>query len=178
MDKRLALELIPGIAFLIGSYAGGLFTGAALAAIATTAVIWLRWRWDRSLPWLAIAIFSLTVILLLTGLIFDDTTFVKIAPTVGSLAFAAIIGCGYFLRPSLLERTLGYSLQMTRRGWRCLHSTWIGLSVVRAVANEMVWRKASEWTWALYNGLSDFVWIGAFFLVTWLVARVHWQESA
>ena len=58
---------------------------------------------------------------LLAGLTIDDVTFVKVGPTVGSLAFAAIIGGGFFLRPSLLERTLGYSLQMTRLGWHVLH---------------------------------------------------------
>ena len=57
MDNRFALELVPGVAFVIGSYAGGLFLGAGLAAAATVGAIWLRWRWDRSLPWLAIAIF-------------------------------------------------------------------------------------------------------------------------
>lgn len=178
MDKRFALELVPGVAFIIGSYAGGVFLGAGFAAAATAAAIWLRWRWDRSLPWLAIAIFALTFVLLLTGLAFDDAIFVKVAPTVGSLAFAAIIGGGFFLRPSLLERTLGYSLQMTRRGWHVLHMMWIGLSVFRAALNELVWRHASEGAWTLYNGLSDFVWLGLFFVMTWLVARVHWQESA
>ncbi len=177
MDKRFALELIPGISFVIGSYVGGLFLGAGLAAAATGAAIWLRWRWDRSLPWLAIAIFALTVALLLAGLAFDDTTLVKVSPTVGSLAFAVIIGSGYFLRPSLLQRALGYALQMTRRGWNVLHSVWIGLSVLRAALNEVIWRKASEWAWTLYNGLGDFLWLGLFFAVTWLVAHLHWQES-
>ncbi len=178
MDKRFWLELFPGVAFVIGSYAGGLFVGAGLAALATAGAIWLRWRWDRSLPWLAMAIFALTSALLLAGLALDDATFVKVAPTVGSLAFAAIIGGGFFLRPSLLERTLAYSLQMTRHGWDVLHLVWIALSVLRAALNEIVWRNASEWAWTLYNGLSDFAWLGLFFFVTWLVARAHWQEAA
>ncbi len=176
MDKRVAIELLPGLAFVIGSYLGGLFVGAGLAAGSTAVVIWLRWHWDRSMPWLAVAIFALTLVLLLAGLVLDDTTFVKVAPTVGSLAFAAIIGCGFFLRPSLLERTLGFSLHMTRRGWHILHSVWIGLSVIRAGMNEVVWRMASERVWVVYNGLSDFVWLGAFFVTTWGVARVCWQE--
>jgi intracellular septation protein len=177
MDKRLAVELVPGLAFILGSYLGGLFMGAGLAAIATAAAIWLRWRWDRSFPWLAMAIFALTFALLLAGLAFDDTTFVKISPTIGSLAFAAIIGCGRFLRPSLLERTLGYAIKMTGRGWNVLHLAWMGLSVVRAGLNELVWRSASEGAWTVYNGLSDFVWLGLFFAMTWLIAHIHWQET-
>ena len=177
MDKRFAVELLPGLAFVIGSYAGGLFWGAGLGALATGGSVLLRWHWDRNLPWLAIAILALTLILLLAGLALDDTTFVKVSPTVGSLAFAAIIGCGFFLRPSLLERTLGYSLRLSPRGWGVLHVIWIGLSTLRAALNEAIWRTASERAWVLYNGFSDFAWLGLFFLVTWLVARRYWHEA-
>lgn len=176
MDKRLGVELIPGLAFIAGSFMGGLFMGAGLAAVATAAAVFLRWRWDKSLPWLAISVFALTVILLIAGLVFDDTTYVKISPTIGSLAFAAIIAGGLALRPSLLRRTLGDSLHMTARGWAILHVAWIGLSIVRAGMNEVVWRKASDDHWAVYNGLSDFVWLGLFVAVTWVVANRFWLE--
>ncbi len=175
MDKRLAVEFVPGLAFVIGGLAGGLFAGAGLAAIATALSIWLRWRWDQSLPWLAIAILVLTLILLLAGLALDDTTFVKISPTIGSLVFAAIIGLGWFFRPSLLERTLGYTLCLTGRGWTVLHQVWIAVSLLRAAVNEVVWRHASEGLWMIYNGFSDIVWIGLFVVSTWTVARFHWD---
>ncbi|MBD1203082.1 MAG: septation protein IspZ [Rhodobacteraceae bacterium] len=176
MDKRLAVELVPGLAFIAGSFMGGLFLGAGLAAVATAAAVFLRWRWDKSLPWLAISVFTLSVVLLAAGLVFDDTTYVKISPTIGSLAFAAIIAGGLALRPSLLRRTLGYSLHMTSRGWAVLHAVWIGLSIVRAGMNEVVWRNVSDAHWAVYNGLSDFVWLGLFFAVTWFVANRFWLE--
>lgn len=176
MDKRLIVELAPGLAFVIGGLAGGLFVGAGLAAGATAVSIWLRWRWDQSLPWLALSIFVLTLILLLAGLAFDDTTFVKISPTIGSLAFAAIIGVGWLFRPSLLERTLGYALRLSGRGWTLLHLVWMAVSVLRAAVNEVVWRNASERFWMLYNGFSDLVWIGLFVASTWAVAHLLWQE--
>lgn len=175
MDRRFAIEFFPGIAFLIGNALGGLFVGAGLASIATLVAITLRWRWDRSLPWLAIAIFALTLVLLIAGLLFDDTTFVKISGTVGSLAFAAIVALGTFLQPSLLRRTLGYKLFMTARGWHVLHVAWIALSITRAAANEAVWRNATDNTWAIYNGFSDFAWFGLFFLITSLVANRYWN---
>ena len=64
MDKRLAVELAPGIAFLIGNWIGGIFVGAGLAAVATGLAIVLRWHWDRSLPWFAISLFGLSAALL------------------------------------------------------------------------------------------------------------------
>ena len=178
MDKRLIVELIPGPAFLIGNALGGIFLGAALGALATGLAIVLRWRWDRSLPWLAIAIFGLTVVLLALGLVLDDTTYVKLSNTIGSLVFAAIIAAGLLARPSLLERTLGHSIRMTAQGWSVLHGVWIALSLARAGANEVVWRMTSDQTWALYNGISDVGWIGLFVLATHLTAHRYWHEPA
>jgi len=177
MDKRLVVELIPGPAFLIGNAIGGIFAGAGLAALATGDAILLRWRWDRALPLMAISIFGLTLVLLTVGLVLDDTAYVKLTNTIGSLAFAAIIGLGAFLRPSLLRRTLGYSIHMTPRGWRDLHVAWIGLSFARAVANEIVWRSSSDRTWAVYNGVSDIGWIALYFVVTSFLAHRHWDET-
>jgi intracellular septation protein len=178
MDKRLMVELLPGPAFLIGNALGGIFLGAGLGALATALAILLRWRWDRSLPWLAVSIFGLTVILLALGLVLDDTVYVKLSNTVGSLAFAAIIAAGLFARPSLLERTLGHSIHMTARGWSALHGVWICLSLARAGANEIVWRTTSDQTWAIYNGVSDLAWIGLFVLATHLTAHRYWQDPA
>jgi intracellular septation protein len=177
VDKRLVVELVPGVAFLAGNAMAGIFAGAGLAAVATAVAVVLRWRWDRSLPWLAVAIFVLTLILLLAGLVFDDTTFVKVGATVGSLAFAVIIGAGMILRPSLVQRTLGYRLTLTARGWRVLEMTWIGLSLLRAALNEAVWRTASDGVWAIYNGVSDVLWIGVFVLVTSAIAHMFWCDA-
>jgi intracellular septation protein len=177
MDKRFWIELLPGLAFLAGAWAGGLFLGAGLAALATGVAIVLRWRWDRRLPWLALAILALTVVLLAAGLAFDEDTWIKVSGTVGSLAFACMVAAGALLRPSLLRRTLGYRLSLTDRGWRALHRAWIGVSLLRAAANEAVWRTSSDAVWAAYNGLSDIAWIGAFFAATWLVAARHWDDA-
>jgi intracellular septation protein len=177
VDKRLVIEFLPGVAFLAGNALGGLFAGAGLAAGATVIAVALRWHWDRSLPWMAVSIFALTLILLLAGLALEDATFVKVAPTVGSLAFAAIIGVGMMLRPGLVQRTLGYRLALTPQGWRMLEASWIGVSLLRAGANEVVWRNASDQAWAVYNGVSDVLWIGLFYLATSAVAHRFWQEA-
>lgn len=171
------VEFTPGLAFLLGNWLGGIFLGAGLAAIATGLAIFLRWRWDRSLPWLAISIFALTVVMLIAGLIFEDATFVKVTNTVGSLAFALIIVAGLFMRPNLLKRTLGYKIHMVDRGWVLLHWVWIGISLLRAGANEVMWRNFSDDIWAVYNGLSDFAWIGVMVVVTSVIAHVYWNGS-
>ncbi|APX12842.1 inner membrane-spanning protein YciB [Tateyamaria omphalii] len=175
MDKRLIVEFAPGIAFVLGDALSGIFVGSGFAGVATLIAIVLRWRWDQSLPWLAISIFALTTVLVIAGLFFNDTTFVKISATVGSLAFAVILGLGLLFKPSLIERTLGYKLQLTDEGWYVMNFAWIAITLLRAGANELVWRNTSDKTWVLYSGFSDFGWFGLFFLATWAVAWEYWD---
>ena len=176
MDKRLIVEVIPGPAFLAGHAVGGIFVGAAVAAVATAIAVYLRWRWDRAIPLMALSIFALTIVLLAFGFVFNDPTFIKMTNTIGSLAFAGVITVGMRLTPSLLERTLGHSLHMSPQGWRTLHLMWIALSLARAVANEAVWRTTADKTWAICNGVSDIAWIGVFVAITWILANRYWVE--
>lgn len=178
MDKRLILEIIPGPVFLLGNALGGIFLGAGLAVLATLAASILRWRWDRRLPLMALSILGLTLFLLALGLFYDDTSYVKVSNTLGSIAFALILAAGLFLRPSLLERTLGYSVHLTPQGWRTLHGVWIAVSLARAGANEAVWRSVNDNAWAIYNGIADLAWIAVFFAATWLVSAHHWKDPA
>lgn len=178
MDKRFALELFPAVAFLVGNAVGGLFVAAGAASVMTALAVALRWHWDRSLPWLALATFALALVLLLAGLVFNDTTFIKVRSTIGSVAFAIIVMAGTLLRPSLLRRTLGYRLRMTGRGWRVLHGAWIALALLSAAANEVVWRNTSDDTWATYNAMSGFALFGLYYAVTSIVAHRHWQDAA
>lgn len=178
MDKRLVVEFLPGPAFVLGDAVGGMFVGAGVAAVATGLAIVLRWRWDRTLPLMAISVFGLTVALLLLALAFEDTTFVKLSATIGSLAFAAILAVGMGLQPSLLQRTLGYRILLDDRGWRILHLAWVAIALGRAGANEAVWRLTSDRTWVYYNGVADFVWFGLIFGTTYWIAYTLWNDDA
>lgn len=178
MDKRLILEIVPGPVFLVGHALGGIFAGAVLATLATGVAVVVRWRWDRSLPWMAISILGLTLVMLVAGLLVDDARFVKVSNTLGSLLFAMIIAAGMAMQPSLLQRTLGHSISMAGRGWTVMHAVWIGVSLARAGVNEIVWRSMSDDAWAIYNGVSDIVWIAVLVGLTWVVAHVWWEDAA
>ena len=136
MDRRLGLELLPGIAFLVGNAAGDLAWAAGAAVIATVLAVALRWRWDGRVPWLAVATLVLALVLTGASLALRDATFVLLRPTIGALAFAAILAIGALPDPTLLERSLGYSIRMRAPGWRVLHAGWIALALLSAEANE------------------------------------------
>lgn len=177
MDRRLLLEFLPGAAFLLGHAYGGLLWAAAVTVLATGVAVALRWRWDNAIPWLAVATLALAVILTGFGLALKDETFVLVRPTVGALAFAAILAVGALARPSLLERTMGYRLELEQEGWVVLHIAWIALSLLSAGANEVARRVLSTDHWAIYNVASDPALFGLIYIATRWIAEWYWIED-
>jgi len=177
MDRRLLLELLPGIAFLAGSAYGGLLFAASVTVIATLLAVALRWRWDNAIPWLAVSTLGLAIVLTGFGLALNDDTFVLVRPTVGAVAFAAILAIGACARPSLLQRTLGYRLHLRATGWPVLHVAWIALALASGAANEWARRALSTDQWAIYNVASDPVLVGLIYLATRAIAKQYWQEE-
>ncbi|MEM0946666.1 MAG: septation protein IspZ [Pseudomonadota bacterium] len=167
MDRRLALEFLPGIAFLAGNAYGGLFWAAGATVVATALAVALRLHWDREIPWLAVATLVLAAILTVIGFALNDATFILIRPTVGAVAFAAILACGALARPSLLRRALGYRLRISEFGWRTLHIAWIALALLSGVGNEIARRVLTTDQWAIFNVASD----PALFILIWLATR-------
>ena len=79
------------------------------------------------------------------------------------------------MRPSMLERTLGHNIEMDTEGWVLLHWVWMAISLLRAAANEEMWRNFSDGAWAIYNGVADFAWVGVLVGATWLVGYHYWN---
>lgn len=177
MDRRLLLEFLPGPVFLIANAWGGLLWAAGAATLATAVAVALRWRWDGRIPWLAVATLALALVLTIFGVLLRDETFVLIRPTVGAVAFAAIVGLGALMRPSLLERTLDYVLRVEPRAWPVLHGAWVALALLAALANEVARRALSTHQWAWFNVLSDPALFGAIWLATRLIAERYWVEE-
>ncbi len=175
MDRRLLLEILPGIAFLIGNAAGGLLWAAGVAVAATCLAVGLRWRWDGQVPWLAVAILFVALILTGFGVVLNDETFVLLRPTVGALAFGGILAVGALMQPSLLKRTLGYRIRIEDAGWTALHLAWIALALLSAAGKEITRRVLTTDHWAIYNALSDPVLIGLIWLATRSIAVRYWK---
>ena len=177
MDRRLVLEFLPGIAFLIANAYGGLLMTAGITTVATAVAVFLRWQWDGSIPWLAVSTLGLAVVLTGFCLALSDETFVLVRPTVGAVAFSAILAIGAFAKPSLLKRSLGYRLHLEDVGWHVLHGTWISLALCSAIANEITRRLLNPDQWAIYNVASDPALFGLLYFTTRLVAERYWSKE-
>lgn len=177
MDRRLLIEFLPGIVFLITNMVWGLYVATAAAiAMAVVAVI-ARYRIDSQVPYLALCTVALSVSLFAIGYVLDDESYIKIRPTISGIAFALIVLAGLLFRPPLLQRSLGYKLQITDTGWRILHVGWAGLALTFAFINELVWRNTSTDMWVTYGAIASPVAFALYYGVTWAVAWEYWIED-
>lgn len=84
-------------------------------------------------------------------LIFHDTRFLKIKPTIINLAFAAFLLGGTVLKRNPLKHMIGEALHMTDEGWRTLTLRYGLYFLCVAMLNEAVWRTQSDATWAFFR---------------------------
>lgn len=118
--------------------------GSALAL----AVGWVVERRIAALPLLA-GVFA--VIFGTLTLVFNDTVFVKIKPTVINTLFAAALFGGLLFKRLFLKDLLGESLRMSDEAWRTLTVRYGVYFLFVAVLNEVVWRTQPEATWVLFR---------------------------
>lgn len=177
MDRRLALEFFPGLIFFLTNAMSSLFVATGAAIIAALIAVVLRYRIDGQVPFIAVSTVVLSVLFLGIGFALDDERYIKMKPTIGGVAFAVILASGMAFKPSLLERSLGYKLDIIPTGWNLLHLAWIGLALLLALTNDLVWRNTSTDLWVVYNVVSGPVAIALYWGVTWCVAWYYWDEE-
>lgn len=84
-------------------------------------------------------------------LIFHDTRFLKVKPTIINLAFAVFLLGGTLLKRNPLKHLIGEALHMTDEGWRKLTTRYGLYFLFVAMLNEAVWRTQSDATWTFFR---------------------------
>ena len=177
MDRRLLIEFLPGIVFLVVNFIWDFYAATAAAIAAAILAVVLRYRMDGHLPYLAIATVLLSLTLFAIGLLFDDERYIKIRPTISGVAFAVIVIIGASFKPPLLQRSVGHKLGITDEGWRVLHFGWAGMALTLALVNELVWRNMSTDAWVIYGVIATPVAFALYYGITWAVAWEYWIED-
>jgi len=148
---RALTEYGPLVLFFVSNLAFGIMPATGVLVVATlAAVAWAMLR-ERRVPWLAVVGAVLVSFFGGLTLVFDDTFFLKIKPTVASLLSASALGIGLLLRRNFLKLLLGSMLELDDRGWRHLTLYWMGVFVVMAFANELAWRSLSTDGWVTFK---------------------------
>ena len=152
---KLALELGPLIVFFIANAFGKqlidaipLFHGFDDPLYPATAFFMVAMAISLVLSWILlkrIAVMPVVtaVVLAIFGtltFIFQDTTFIKIKPTIVNALFGSVLLGGLLFRQSLLKYVFGEVYKLKPEGWLVLTVRWGIFFFVLAALNELVWR--------------------------------------
>ena len=152
---KLSLELGPLIVFFIANAFGKqiiamipLFHGFDDPLYPATAFFMVAMAISLVLSWvllkrIAIMPVVTAVVLAIFGtltFIFQDTTFIKIKPTIVNALFGSVLLGGLLFRQSLLKYVFGEVYKLKPEGWLVLTVRWGIFFFVLAALNELVWR--------------------------------------
>lgn len=96
---------------------------------------------------------TFAVVLVFGGLTlyFQDSTFIKLKPTITNLLFASVLLGGMLFGQSLLKYVFGEVYKLQEEGWTKLTFRWGLFFLVLAVLNEIVWRGFSTDVWVAFK---------------------------
>lgn len=164
---KLGLELGPLVIFFIVNARGQailerwpvLTVWFSQSIIFATAVFMMAMAISLFLSWLIlkrVAIMPLVtgfVVLIFGGLTlyFQDSTFIKMKPTIVNALFAGVLLGGLAFGQSLLKYVFGEVYRLQPKGWVLLTWRWGLFFVFLAVVNELVWRNTSDDFWVAFK---------------------------
>lgn len=145
----------------------GLFTATFVLMVGVVGALVFSWARTRQVPVMPLVT---TVLVLFFGaltLFLQDTTFIKMKPTILYCLFAATLYGGLLFDKLLLPVIFDRALDLTEKGWRILTRRWVGCFIALAVANEIVWRTQSNDVWVAFKFPGIFI-----ILIVFSVAQV------
>lgn len=145
----MAAEIAPLAALFIGNSVADIFVGA-IAAVVCAAVIILYNRIVEH-RWAAFALFSVLVsaVFTIAALLFGDSLFIKIQPSLFNGMFCLILLGGWLRGKAMMKIFFGAQFQLTHSTWRLLSLRWGLFFAFLAIANEGAWRLLDDdgWVW-------------------------------
>ena len=165
--QRTLVDLGPLVVFFAVNYCLGIMAGTVALMAATAVAIGVTYSVERSVPPMPAITCLFVMIFGGLTLLFDDELFIKIKPTVVNLLFAGALLAGLAFGRNVMKLILGRVLHLTDDGWRILTQRWIGMFVVLAVVNEVVWRNVDTDTWVSFKafGIPILVLVFSLFLL-------------
>ena len=144
-------EIMPLAGFFIGFHYHGLFIAAVISVGLAGMVLGLAWWRARY-----VALFPLFSLVLSAGftaaaLLFDAAIFIKLQPTIFNGLFAAVLLGGLVMKRAMMQVFFAKQFFLTDDTWYRLSARWGWFFLFLAVANEMVWRHASDADWVFFK---------------------------
>lgn len=175
---QATLEFGPTIGFVVAYLilrnetfliAGTEYTGfvAVTAAFIPVFLIAICALWLLSGRVARIQVATAVMVLVFGGLSvwLNDPKLFKMKPTAVYLALALILGVGLLRGQSWLKYIMEDMIPLKPKGWMILTKRMMGLFLLSAGANELVWRTQSEEFWVFFETLVMPIVVFAFFIM-------------
>jgi intracellular septation protein len=164
---KMALELGPLVVFFIVNTKGEDMLAAwpvlnqwfSSPIIFATAVFMVAMAISLGLSWILQR--KLAVMPLITGIMvlifggltlaFQDSTFIKMKPTIVNTLFGVTLLGGLAFGQSLLRYVFGEVYRLAPKGWHILTLRWGVFFLFLAVLNEVVWRTQTSSVWVAFK---------------------------
>ena len=148
---KLALDLGPLLLFFFANWAWGIFVATAVFMAAMVVSISIGFFVERKFS--PMPLFTGALVLVFGGLTlwFADKTFIKIKPTILYTGFAVVLISGLAMNRLFIKNLLSMSFNLPDHAWRVLTWRWALFFLANAVANEIIWRNATDSQWIAYK---------------------------
>ena len=145
------LEIMPLAGFFVGFELYGLFSAAMISVVLGAMVMCVNWIKTRRLARFALFSLVMSAGLTLAALYFNAAIFIKIQPTIFNGLFAAVLLGGLLVGRAMMREFFGTQFQLTPPTWFLLSRRWGLFFLCLAIANELVWRNASDADWVVFK---------------------------
>ena len=144
-------EILPLAGFFIGFHYYGLFIAAVISVGLAGMVLGLAWWRSRHVAPFPLFSLVLSAGFTVAAVLFDAAIFIKIQPTIFNGLFAAVLLGGLVVKRAMMQVFFAKQFFLTDDTWHQLSARWGWFFLCLAVANELVWRHASDTDWVVYK---------------------------
>ena len=145
------IEILPLAGFFVGFELYGLFSAAMISMALGALVMGVNWFKTRRFAIFALFSLIMTGGLTIAALYFNAAIFIKIQPTIFNGIFAIVLLGGVVVGKAMMRVFFGTQFQLTTPTWFFLSRRWGLFFLCLAIANEIVWRNASDADWVAFK---------------------------
>jgi len=148
---KIITDFVPLIAFFMTYKIFDMITATAVLLVVSLIGLAVHYAYHKTLPVVLIISTLIIVVLGSITVISGNTSFVKIKPTIVSLAFAAILFHGVYYKKGYIKHIFNSAINLTEQNWIILSKRFALLFVCIAIINEIIWRTMPENIWVNFK---------------------------
>lgn len=148
---KIITDFVPLIAFFVTYKMFGMIPATGVLLVASLIALVVHYVYHKTLPMVLIISTTIIVILGSITVISGNTSFVKIKPTIVSLAFAAILFHGVYYKKGYTKHLFNSAIKLTEQNWIILSKRFALLFLGIAIINEIIWRTLPENIWVNFK---------------------------